>query len=183
MPCGCGAYRYDYGFRTGGNSCIVLQREGHTSCYKPIGSAFLSVSMTDERLLTDINSSEAVHGFRIQRTGRIVERRAGPTGSRHSRKNREASEIVRHGGPMSASVIGFSLGLFVLAGLCEIAGGWMVWQRLRESRPWSWGLLGGAVLIVYGVIPIFQPAHFAASMPPMAGFSSFSPSCGLGGRW
>jgi small multidrug resistance family-3 protein len=61
---------------------------------------------------------------------------------------------------MSASAIGFSLGLFMLAGLCEIAGGWMVWQWLRESRPWSWGLLGGAVLILYGVIPTFQTTHF-----------------------
>ncbi len=28
---------------------------------------------------------------------------------------------------MSASVITQSLGLFVLAGLCEIGGGWLVW--------------------------------------------------------
>jgi small multidrug resistance family-3 protein len=61
---------------------------------------------------------------------------------------------------MSASAIGFSLGLFMLARLCEIAGEWMVWQWLRESRPWSWGLLGGAVLILYGVIPTFQTTHF-----------------------
>ena len=61
---------------------------------------------------------------------------------------------------MSASAIGFSLGLFILAGLCEIAGGWMVWQWLRESRPWTWGLLGAVVLVLYGVIPTLQTTHF-----------------------
>ena len=61
---------------------------------------------------------------------------------------------------MSASAISLSLGLFILAGLCEIAGGWMVWQWLRESRPWTWGLLGAVVLVLYGVIPTFQSAHF-----------------------
>ena len=53
-----------------------------------------------------------------------------------------------------------SLGLFILAGLCEIGGGWLVWQWLREARPWSWGLMGGVILVLYGVIPTFQPAHF-----------------------
>src|SRR4029434_9117011 len=61
---------------------------------------------------------------------------------------------------MSASMITQSLGLFVLAGLCEIGGGWLVWQWLRESRPWPWGAIGVLVLILYGIIPTFQPAHF-----------------------
>ena len=71
---------------------------------------------------------------------------------------------------MSASAIGFSLGLFILAGLCEIAGGWMVWQWLRESRPWTWGLLGSVVLILYGVIPTFQAAHFGRVYATYGGF-------------
>ena len=53
-----------------------------------------------------------------------------------------------------------SMGLFVVAGLCEIGGGYLVWQWFREGRPLSWGLIGGCLLIVYGVIPTFQPAHF-----------------------
>jgi small multidrug resistance family-3 protein len=61
---------------------------------------------------------------------------------------------------MSASMITQSLGLFILAGLCEIGGGWLVWQWLRESRSWPWGVIGGLVLILYGIIPTFQPAHF-----------------------
>ncbi len=33
--------------------------------------------------------------------------------------------------------------LFVLAGLAEIGGGWLVWQWLREGRGLALGLLGG----------------------------------------
>ena len=53
-----------------------------------------------------------------------------------------------------------SLGLFVLAGLCEIGGGYLVWLALREGRPWGYAVAGSAILILYGVIPTFQPAHF-----------------------
>ncbi len=53
-----------------------------------------------------------------------------------------------------------SLGLFVLAGLCEIGGGYLVWQWLREGKPVGLGMLGGILLMTYGVIPTFQHAHF-----------------------
>src|SRR4051794_37593741 len=51
--------------------------------------------------------------------------------------------------------------LFGLAGLAEIGGGWLVWQWLRESRPWPFGLVGALVLVGYGVIPTLQGSpHF-----------------------
>ena len=50
--------------------------------------------------------------------------------------------------------------LFLIAGLCEIGGGWLVWQWMREGRGVVWALLGGLVLVLYGIIPTFQPAHF-----------------------
>lgn len=54
-----------------------------------------------------------------------------------------------------------ALGVFALAGLAEIGGGWLVWQWLREGRPWPWGLMGAFVLVSYGVIPTFQASlHF-----------------------
>lgn len=59
-----------------------------------------------------------------------------------------------------ARTIAVSLFLFVLAGLCEIGGGYLVWQWLREHRPLVFGLVGAAVLVLYGVIPTFQAAHF-----------------------
>ncbi|UVT21916.1 MAG: YnfA family protein [Nitrospira sp.] len=53
-----------------------------------------------------------------------------------------------------------SLGLFVLAGLCEIGGGYLVWLAMREGKHWIYGAAGAAILILYGVIPTLQPAHF-----------------------
>ncbi len=53
-----------------------------------------------------------------------------------------------------------SLGLFVLAGLCEIGGGYFVWQWLREGKPLGLAILGGILLMTYGVIPTLQHAHF-----------------------
>lgn len=49
-----------------------------------------------------------------------------------------------------------SLLLFTLAGLCEIGGGYLVWQWLRAGRGVAWGLVGAAVLVLYGVVPTFQ---------------------------
>lgn len=46
--------------------------------------------------------------------------------------------------------------LFVLAGIAEIGGGWLVWQWLREHRSLAIGLVGAGVLVLYGVIPTFQ---------------------------
>ena len=53
-----------------------------------------------------------------------------------------------------------SIGLFVVAGLCEIGGGYLVWLWFREGRPLSYGIAGAAILILYGIIPTFQTAHF-----------------------
>ncbi len=48
-------------------------------------------------------------------------------------------------------------GLFVLAGLCEIGGGYLVWGWMREQKPLLWALTGGVVLALYGVVAALQP--------------------------
>ena len=53
-----------------------------------------------------------------------------------------------------------SIGLYVFAGLCEIGGGYLVWLWFREGRPLGYGIAGAAILILYGIIPTFQTAHF-----------------------
>ena len=53
-----------------------------------------------------------------------------------------------------------SIAYFVLAGLCEIGGGYLVWLWLREGKPAWYALVGAGVLFLYGIIPTFQPAHF-----------------------
>jgi small multidrug resistance family-3 protein len=50
--------------------------------------------------------------------------------------------------------------LFLVAGLCEIGGGYLVWLWLREGMSWILGVLGGFVLFAYGIVPTFQPHHF-----------------------
>ena len=49
---------------------------------------------------------------------------------------------------------------FVLAGLCEIGGGYLIWLWIREGRPVWFAVLGAFVLMLYGIIPTFQPANF-----------------------
>src|SRR6202167_2655109 len=49
-----------------------------------------------------------------------------------------------------------SLGLFIAAGLAEIGGGYLVWRWLRDGAPVFVGILGAAILVVYGVIPTLQ---------------------------
>ena len=53
-----------------------------------------------------------------------------------------------------------SLALFALAGVCEIGGGYLVWQWWRNGASLVVGALGAAVLILYGIIPTYQVAHF-----------------------
>lgn len=61
---------------------------------------------------------------------------------------------------METLIIFKSIGYFLLAGLCEIGGGYLVWLWLREGKPAGYAFLGSAALVLYGIIPTFQPAHF-----------------------
>lgn len=63
----------------------------------------------------------------------------------------------------------WGLALFIVAGVFEIGGGWLVWQTLREGKPWSWALLG-SVMLLYGVIPTFQVSHFGRIYAVYGGF-------------
>ena len=63
---------------------------------------------------------------------------------------------------METSVVMRSVALFAAAGLCEIAGGYLVWLWLRDHRTAWLGAVGGLMLFLYGVLPTLQPdsAHF-----------------------
>jgi small multidrug resistance family-3 protein len=50
-----------------------------------------------------------------------------------------------------------SVVLFVIAGPCEIAGGYLVWLWLRDRRTAWLGALGGLILFLHGVLPTLQP--------------------------
>jgi len=46
--------------------------------------------------------------------------------------------------------------LFIMAGIAEIGGGYLIWLWLREGKPFYWGILGGVALALYGVVATFQ---------------------------
>ncbi|MGD1835127.1 MAG: YnfA family protein [Nitrososphaeraceae archaeon] len=71
----------------------------------------------------------------------------------------------------SISKLFLSIFLFLLAGLFEIGGGYLVWLWLREDFGWTYGILGGFILFVYGIIPTFQSSsHFHRIYAAYGGF-------------
>jgi small multidrug resistance family-3 protein len=51
-------------------------------------------------------------------------------------------------------------GLFLVAGLLEIGGGYLVWLWLRQHRGAALGAIGFVALALYGVVPVLQsPQH------------------------
>jgi small multidrug resistance family-3 protein len=53
-----------------------------------------------------------------------------------------------------------SIILFFVTALAEIGGGYLVWKWLRERKGIAFGVLGGIVLFIYGIIPTLQPSNF-----------------------
>jgi len=54
-----------------------------------------------------------------------------------------------------------SIPIFILAGFCEIGGGYLIWLWLKDDKPAWYGLLGGIILAMYGVVATFQTQNFA----------------------
>ena len=53
-----------------------------------------------------------------------------------------------------------SIFYFIIAGLLEIGGGYLIWQWLREGKSIAFAIAGSLLLIGYGVIPTLQSADF-----------------------
>lgn len=71
---------------------------------------------------------------------------------------------------MDATNVSKSLLLFLLAGICEIGGGWLMWKWIRDDKPSWWGLIGAVILMLYGVIPTLQASHFGRIYAAYGGF-------------
>jgi len=63
-----------------------------------------------------------------------------------------------------------SILVFILAGLCEIGGGYLVWQWMKEGKPLWYGIAGGIILAGYGIVATFQPAVFGRVYATYGGF-------------
>ncbi len=62
-----------------------------------------------------------------------------------------------------------SLLYFVFAGLCEIGGGYLVWQWVREGKNGALALGGAILLTVYGFVATLQPANFGRAYAAYGG--------------
>ncbi len=69
--------------------------------------------------------------------------------------NRADNAILKHILERVKKMIGATL-LFILAGIGEIGGGYLIWLWLREGKPFYWGIIGGIALALYGVVATFQ---------------------------
>ena len=82
---------------------------------------------------------------------------------------------------MPIDKIANSVFLFLVAGLCEIAGGWLIWQWLREGKSIFLGVSSEEHFSFFTASsPPFSPPILVGSMPPMEAFSLFSYLCGAG---
>ena len=61
---------------------------------------------------------------------------------------------------MTDMIVAKSMFYFILAGLCEIGGGYLVWLWLREGKSIGLAAIGAVVLVLYGIIPTLQSANF-----------------------
>lgn len=60
--------------------------------------------------------------------------------------------------------------LFVLAAVAEIGGAWLIWQAVREGKPWWWAGLGVMALGAYGFVATLQPdANFGRILAAYGG--------------
>ncbi|HYC86502.1 MAG TPA: YnfA family protein [Chryseosolibacter sp.] len=63
-----------------------------------------------------------------------------------------------------------SIIVFILAGICEIGGGFCIWLWLREGKSFWYGIAGALVLVLYGIIATYQPSNFARVYATYGGF-------------
>lgn len=72
---------------------------------------------------------------------------------------------------MSVTIITItSVGLFLLAALAEIGGGYLVWLWIRQKKKIIFGIVGGIILFTYGIIPTLQPSNFGRIYAAYGGF-------------
>lgn len=71
-----------------------------------------------------------------------------------------------------------SIFYFIVAGLFEIGGGYLVWIWLRDSKSWIYGLSGMVVLALYGTGPLW-----AGLCCLRQSIYYIVPALGMEGRW
>ena len=62
-----------------------------------------------------------------------------------------------------------SILFFIIAGVFEIGGGYLIWLWLREGKGIEFAILGAIILFLYGIVPTFQPASFGKTYAAYGG--------------
>lgn len=62
-----------------------------------------------------------------------------------------------------------SMLIFLLAGICEIGGGYLVWLWIKKDKPWWFGAFGAIILAAYGVVATLQTSNFARAYATYGG--------------
>lgn len=62
-----------------------------------------------------------------------------------------------------------TISLFIIAGLAEIGGAYLIWQWVRVSKPAFWGLLGLIALLVYSLTQTLQTFTFGRAFAAYGG--------------
>jgi len=63
-----------------------------------------------------------------------------------------------------------SVGLFLLAALAEIGGGYLVWLWVRQEKENNLWYCCGIILFTYGIIPTLQASNFGRVYAAYGGF-------------
>lgn len=59
--------------------------------------------------------------------------------------------------------------ILLLSSICEVGGGWMIWQVMREGRKYYFLIPGSIILIIYGFIMSFQMLTFSRAFATYGG--------------
>ena len=70
---------------------------------------------------------------------------------------------------MQKAQVVYTLILFFVAGLFEVAGCYLMWQTARGTRPQWLGISGALMLVAYGLIATQQPAGFGRTYAAYGG--------------
>ncbi len=70
---------------------------------------------------------------------------------------------------MLKSEVAYSLVLFFLAALLEVAGCYLIWQTAKGTKPLWMGISGALMLVGYGLVASQQPAGFGRTYAAYGG--------------
>lgn len=63
-----------------------------------------------------------------------------------------------------------SILFFILAGICELGGAYLIWLWIKSGRSFVYGLAGAAILVTYGIMHTLQSSNYCRIQAAYSGF-------------